>query len=345
MPFDELLNTLEPKLAEAFRQSIEAIRNNVILVRVVERLERGDINGAIQALQIEPEAFAALDRSILDAYNAGGVAAVAEYPKIKDPDGNRVLFSFGVRNEAGEANIRAHALALNTSLSDDAKEGARLMLSEGLAQGRNPTSTALDLVGRQNKVTLRREGGIIGLSSNQVAFVEKYRAAMLAGDTDLMKAYLDLGTRDKRFDSTVKAAIASGKPLPASMVQKIIGRLSDKNLLLRGETIARTETLMALGMARDDAIRQQINSGKVAAQDVTKKWYSAGDSRVRHTHRALNGKSVSIDGAFQSPSGAFLRYPGDPSAPISETSGCRCYVSYDVDYIGAVVRRYRVVAA
>lgn len=345
MRFEELLENVEPKLAEAFRQSVQAIRDNVILARVVEKLERGDINGAIAALQIEPEAFAALDRAILEAYNAGGVNAITEYPAIKDPDGNRVLFSFGVRNEAGEAALRQHSSSLITGISDDAKEAARVMLSEGLAQGRNPTSTALDLVGRQSRITGRREGGIIGLSSHQVGFIEKYRAGLLSGDAELMKAYLGLATRDKRFDRTVTVAINAGKPLSAAAVQQIIGRLSDRNLLLRGEMIARTETMTALGMARDDAMRQQINAGKIAAQDVTKKWHSAGDSRVRHTHRILNGQGVPIDGLFQSPSGAALRYPGDPLAPISETSGCRCWVSYDVDYIGAVARRYRAQAA
>jgi hypothetical protein len=345
MRFEELLDSLEPKLAEAFRRSIEAIKSNAILARVVERLERGDVNGAVAALQIEPEAFAALDRAILEAYNAGGVNAITEYPAVKDPEGNRVLFSFGVRNEAGEAAIRAHALALNTSLADDVKDAARLMLSEGLAQGRNPVSTALDMVGRKSRVTGLREGGIIGLSSAQTAFVEKYRNALLTGDTELMKAYLLLGTRDKRSDAMVRAAIASGKPLSAAAVQGIIGRLSDNNLRLRGESIARTETMMALGMARDDAMRQQINSGKVAAQDVTKKWHSAADGRVRHTHRILNGQSVPIDGVFHSPSGATLRYPGDPNAPINETSGCRCYCSYEVGYLEAVIRRYRAQAA
>lgn len=345
MNFEDQLNALEPKLAEAFRQSIEAIKSNVILARVVERLERGDINGAIQALQIEPEAFAALDRSILEAYNAGGVAAISEYPRVMDPQGNRVLFSFGVRNEAGEANLRIHSSTMITNVSADVKEAARITLTAGLEAGRNPRSTALDLVGRVDPVAKARIGGTIGLTSQQTAMVEKYRAAMLSGDETLLRAYLGLATRDRRFDRTVLKAIREGTPIPADMVQKIASRLADNNLKLRGENIARTETMMALGMARDDAMRQQIRAGKIDAMDVTKKWHSAGDKRVRHTHQALNGKSVGIDDAFQSPSGARLRYPGDPQAPISETSGCRCYVSYDVDYIGAVARRYRAVAA
>jgi uncharacterized protein with gpF-like domain len=90
-------------------------------------------------------------------------------------------------------------------------------------------------------------------------------------------------------------------------------------------------------------MRQQIDNGKVAAQDVQKIWRSAGDSRVRHTHRVLNGKSVGIDDAFQSVSGARLRYPGDPQAPTNEIVGCRCHIEYKVDYFASVVRSYGIV--
>jgi hypothetical protein len=345
MPFDELLNTLEPKLAEAFRQSIQAIRNNVILARVVEKLERGDINGAIAALQIEPEAFAALDRSILDAYNAGGVAAVGEYPKIKDPVGNRVLFSFGVRNEAGEAALRQLSSSLITGISDDSKEGARITLASGLEAGRNPKSTALDLVGRVDPITKLRQGGTIGLTSAQTAMMEKYRAAMLSGDETLLRAYLELGTRDKRFDRTIAAAIASGRPMPMDTVQRIIGRLSDNNLKLRGETIGQNETMNALSMARDDAIRQQINGGKVASTDITKTWKLSISEHKRLQHVAFVGKAMPVDEAFIAADGTPIMYPHAPGLPAKHALGCKCRIEYQIDFIGAAARRYRAQAA
>src|SRR5690606_18247469 len=100
-------------------------------------------------------------------------------------------------------------------------------------------------------------------------------------------------------------------------------------------------TMTALGQARHEAMRQAIASGKVSADAVTKGWRSAGDNRVRHTHRALNGQSVGFDGAFTSPSGARLRFPGDPDAPASETVGCRCTVEYKVDYVAQLLSRRR----
>ncbi len=345
MTFEDLLDTYEPKLAAAFREGIEEIKSSVVLARVIERLERGDVSGAIAAMLIEPEAFAALDLALQEAFNAGGINAIGDLPTIRDPNGAKVVFRFGVRNPEAERILRDLSSTMVTHITEDQRQGVRYALEQGLARGANPRATALDVVGRQNRVTGRREGGVIGLTSRQIEYIERARVNLASGDPKLMKLYLALETRDKRFDRTVTAAMMAGKPIAGENLQKIIGRLNDKNLLLRGEMLARTETMMALGAARDQAMRQQITSGKVEAQDVTKIWRSAGDSRVRHTHRVLNGKSVGIDEYFFSPSGAAIRYPGDPQAPISETSGCRCHLQYKVDYIGAVARRYRAEAA
>jgi len=345
MTFDELLATYEPRLAAAFREAIEAIKSSIVLARVVERLERGDVNGAIEAMQIEPEAFSALEIALQEAFNAGGTNAVGELPKVMDPQGNRVIWRFGVRNPVAEAILRDLSSTMVTHITDDQRQGIRQALEQGLARGANPRATALDVVGRQNRVTGRREGGVIGLTRYQVEFLGRARVHLASGDPELMNRYFELKTRDKRFDRTVMAAIRAGKPVTGEALTKIIGRLRDKNLLLRGEMLARTETMMALGSARDEAMRQQIEARKVQAQDVQKRWHSAGDNRVRHTHRVLNGQAVGIDDVFQSPSGAMLRYPGDPRAPISEISGCRCWCEYDVDYIAAGLRRYRARAA
>lgn len=345
MNFDSLLATYEPRLAAAFREAIDEIKSSVILARVIERLERGDINGAVEAIQIEPEAFSALEIALQEAFNAGGTNEVGELPKVMDPQGNRVIWRFGVRNPVAEAILRDLSSTMVTHITDDQRHGIRQALEQGLARGANPRSTALDVVGRQSRVTGRREGGVIGLTRYQIEFIERARVHLASGDPELMNRYFELKTRDKRFDRTVMAAIRAGKPVTGEALTKIIGRLRDRNLLLRGEMLARTETMMALGSARDEAMRQQIEAGKVQAQDVKKRWHSARDNRVRHTHRVLNGQAVGIDEVFQSPSGAMLRYPGDPGAPISEISGCRCWCEYDVDYISAGLRRYRARAA
>jgi hypothetical protein len=60
---------------------------------------------------------------------------------------------------------------------------------------------------------------------------------------------------------------------------------------------------------------------------LRKVWTSRKDSKVRATHKILDGKSVGAGSAFQV-EGAAIRFPGDPMAPPSLTYGCRCRLSW-----------------
>lgn len=205
-----------------------------------------------------------------------------------------------------------------------------------MAEGRNPRATALDITGRINRATGRREGGILGLSSPQVDAVIRARAELLSGDPALMRNYLSRGRRDARFDRLVMKAIREGRPVSKADVDRIVGRYKDRLLALRGEMIARTETMTSLNAAREEGIRQLIDSGKVQRSQVRKIWRATGDARTRDSHAALNGAEAGIDEAFVSPlTGARLMFPMDASqgAPASEIIGCRCTYELKIDYL------------
>jgi len=348
MNLDELLAKYEPRVAQAFREAIETIKSAVVLKAIIERLERGDITGAVDAIQVEPEAFANLELALREAFNAGGVNMVQSLPSLVSPDGTRVLFQFGVRNLEAERLIREQSSTLVKNITEDQRQALRSAFETGLAAGKNPTATALDVVGRVNRVTGRREGGTIGLNSRQVDFIYGENGAqgnLLSGDPERMRRYLDLKTRDKRFDRSVLLAIKEGRPVDPDMVTKIIGRLNDKNLQLRGETIGLEETRKALFSVRDNAIRQQIDSGKIDADLVTKTWKRSPADHPRLQHTMISGTSVQLDQPFTMPDGTQLMYPHDPDAPARHTLGCHCRVEYSVDYIAAGLRRYRARAA
>lgn len=206
--------------------------------------------------------------------------------------------------------------------------------------GRNPRATALDVIGRMNRVTKRREGGLLGLTTNQMRFVSNARAELLSGDPAQMAAYLERKRRDKRFDPAVRKAIREGKPVPAAVADKITGRYSDRLLALRGEMIARTESLTAFSNAQWEGVRQMIESGRVRADQVTKVWRATRDGRTRDSHAALGGTEAQMNEAFMSPlTGARMMHPHDASlgAPASEIIGCRCFCQYSIDFIGGLV--------
>jgi uncharacterized protein with gpF-like domain len=83
--------------------------------------------------------------------------------------------------------------------------------------------------------------------------------------------------------------------------------------------------------------RTELNKGaffgrKLAADDseweTEKEWISAHDHRVRHSHRAVDGDVIDVDGKFavSTPKGGvdYMSGPGDPSASAANLCNCRC---------------------
>lgn len=354
MTFDEILAQYEPRLAAAFRECIEAIKSSIVLKTVVTALERGDIEAAVRAIQVEREAFAALEIALQEAFNAGGINMVQSLPQLVAPDGTRVLFQFGVRNLMAENILRTISSAMVTNIVEDQREAIRIALQDGLSRGQNPTRTALDVIGRVNRVTGRREGGVIGLTSQQVNQVNEARAIL--SDPERIREYLTWDKKkkiwkakysktDKRFISSIAKAMKERRALDAKKLESLITKLENSYLKLRGDTVALEETRTALFAARDVAIRQQIESGKITAQEATKHWRHSGSEhpRMQHIEMASRYKAegVQLDQPFIAPDGTEIMYPHAPGVPARHRIGCKCRVEYDVDWIAAGLRRYR----
>ncbi|MXN46059.1 head morphogenesis protein [Shinella kummerowiae] len=337
----DLIDRLAPDMERAFLEAVEDIKSEIVLREIVERLERRDIEGAIEALHIDEAAFRPLAEALRQAYNAGGTMVVKDMPRLSDPLGGRVVLRWDVQNQGAEANIREISSKLITGITQQTREATREAIVSAYAQGQGPNTIALDLVGRQSRVTGRREGGVIGLNAPQAELIERTRINLLSGDPELMRKYLTLKTRDKRLDAAVRRAIDAGKPLDKATLDKVLMRLRDRNLKLRGETIARTETVTSVMSAKHEAYRQGLEKMGRDESFVTRKWRSSGRRNVRHTHQILNGQVVrGMDLAFQSPSGALLRYPGDTSlgAGAAEIVNCVCDAEYDYDFAEAYAR-------
>ena len=328
----------EPTIRRAFMEAVDAIRSSITLRLLVEAMERNDLSAALDALHIEREAFGGLETAITEAWNAGGIAT-AEDLNIRDPEGHKVVFRWNVRDPESEALIRNHAATLVTRITQEQIENARVVLSAGLARGDNPRTTALDLVGRYDRVTGARTGGLIGLSAPHMQTVENARQAMLSGDVDGMRHYLTLKTRDRRFDASIRKAIAEGRAIPAADVARVTGRLSDKYLKLRGDTIALHETFQALSGSRNLAFVQAIRSGKVDARDVTKTWRHTPQEHPRMQHVQMQGQTVRFDQPFIAPDGTPIMHPHAEGVPANHTLGCKCRCDYRIDHTAALIRR------
>lgn len=330
--FDLLAAKWETELQKAFFAAVSEIASTAELGRIVEALKVGDIDAAIRAIHLDPAAFRILDRAKEAAFEAGGRKTVEYMPALRDAAGQQVVIRFDIRNPRAEQYLRQHSSGLISRIVSEQQTTIRETLETGLRAGRNPRSTALDLIGRLDRTTGRRVGGTIGLSGPQQQAVTRARLAMESGNVQGMERYLGYARRDKRFDATVMRAIKEKRPLSKDMVDRIAGRYSDRLLQLRGETIARTETLQALSSSQDIAYRSAIDSGAIQSHQVKKQWISTTDNRVRDKHRAINGERVGIDDTFSNG----LRYPHQEGAPADQVVNCRCTAQYLVDFLDDV---------
>ena len=257
---------------------------------------------------------------------------VDEQGLLRDQEGNRFVFRFNVRNIAAERFIQLHSSELITRIVEDQKLAVRNALEDGLRVGANPRATALEVVGRINRRTKQREGGILGLSTPQEKAVAKARQELNEGDYG---AYLRRSKRDRRFDGVIRKAIAEEKPLTREQVNKLLGRYSDRLLKLRGDTISRTETLTALNAGQYQSIKQLIETGKVDSNQVTLTWDASRDTRTRIDHLTADGQMVKFGQEFIV-GGRRMKYPGDPNGGPVQVINCRCTLRVRVNHLSNV---------
>ncbi|MFC7378267.1 phage minor head protein [Brevundimonas sp. GCM10030266] len=308
-------------VAEAFMAGVRDLKEGVQLQRVISALQRGDLQAAQDALNLNRAAFHPLEAKLTEAFVAGGQGAVASMPVAVS-----VGFRFDPGNQRAATWIRSFAGSLIAGLIENEVQQARDILADGMARGASPRSVALELVGRVTR-TGAREGGLIGLSGPHRDYVRTAYAELTSGDPAALRHYLTRARRDRRFDRTITKAIREGRAIPAETARTITGRYSARLLQLRGEVIARTEGLPAIRAAKREAFQQLLDDRRVDAMEIVRGWSTTTDGRQRDTHDAMNGQEVrGLDAPFVSPSGAHFHYPGDRSlgAPAEEVIACRC---------------------
>lgn len=332
----------EPIVRAAWIEALERIRSNIVLRRIVERLERRDINGAIADLGLEDGVFAKFEQSLVQTYHSGGIATVDSMPLLRDPNGNRIVFSWGVRNLPAEEAMRRHAANLVTAVVEETREGIREVLTENLARGQSPYDAGRLIAGRVNRATGTREGGLVGLSRPQMETVARIERAMREGDASYMREYLTFKNRDKRLDRMVIKAIGQDKVLAPEDAERVARLYGSKALKYRADQIAIHETQMALARSKRDAFQQQIDDGKLEADLVTKRWRRTVNQEPRMEHMMMASlPAIPFSDKFTLPDGIQCDGPHDPTLPARHTLGCKCGLDITIDFTGQALRRYR----
>lgn len=336
--FADLEERYGREVAVAFFRALDDLKAQAEIERVIAAIQAGNIEAALEALHIDPEAFAELPEIIRRAYAEGGRATVERMPR-RTPEGLALVVRFDPGHSEAAAWLAEHGARLVTGVTEDMRAATRDQLVAGMQRGANPRTVALDIVGRLNRATGFREGGIIGLTSQQAGYVARAKTQLASTDAEELNAYLGRNLRDKRFDRSVAKAIRTGEPIPVEVQAKAAQAYAARLLRHRGETIGRVEAMTAIQTAKRAAFLQGIEAGKFAEDEIERTWRSAGDLRVRHTHVVLNGqKKRGLSEPFVSPSGARLMHPMDTSlgAGMDEIAGCRCDCAWRIRWLDRV---------
>ncbi len=296
-----LLGRAENDLQRALISAVTASRDVATLAELERLILSGRLEEALEA------AAAAGAVRLADEVTSVFVLAGRDTSEFLS-DVLEVAVGFDQVNDRAVDVMRRERLRLIREFSAEQRAATREALTDGIARGANPVEQA------------RAFRGSLGLTAKQQRAVNNFRDMLSAGSREA----LSRGLRDRRFDGTIERAIRLEEPLSGAQVERMVGRYRERTLAFRARTIARTEALRAVHQGSQEAYRQAADEGHVDLGELVQTWVTAGDERVRGSHRPMNRQRRPFGEPFVSGSGSMLQHPGDSDAPASETVQCRC---------------------
>lgn len=296
------------KIQAAFLNSIRTITDGVQYSQLRDAIRRGDYQAVLGAIDVDEAAFDPLRLALTQTYAEGGVNAIT---------GQRWPVPVRWNSVTPEAEFYARNIIGGhiTIITNDMKEAVRWTMGDGIALGRSNNKIALDIVGRMGK-SGRREGGIVGLNRPQAQWVANARRELEAGD---YAAWNRRTLKDKRFK------FSTDKPPTPEQIDRAVQSYSNRMLLSRGLTIARTERGAAVNRGMMEGYRQASMKTGIPLTAFKKTWIHTGAHRYeRMAHLLANGETVQ---GLNTPfiiGGTFMQCPHDVGAPASEVINCSC---------------------
>lgn len=322
---EEVISSNWGNAERGFKDSIQMLADEINIDELETKIAAFDIDGAIEELGIDQSSFSPFEIVLMNTWFAG---LATTYQALRATKKLRETIR-AIPRQDNEMSAIFHDLisAMITDLTTEQQGATRATIMSGYSMGKRARDIALDLAGRYDAKAGRRVGGLIGLGNRQADLYAKIELALRSNDKKVLQDYLKLKTRDARFDAWVRSAIA-GASLSPQQITTILVRLSDRNLHYRAKNIAENAVRGILAQAQNAMIERQIRSGAIAGDLVTKVWHTMRDKHVRFSHTTLNGKELPFGENYITGRGVSLAHPHDPSAPLSERAGCRCWQEY-----------------
>lgn len=324
-----LVKQLEPSIAKSFSDAVYSARGRVNIAELIAAMQSGDLAAAQNMLTMTDADFAPVKEAIRGAYVQSGQSAAAILPR-----GIAAKWGFDSFDPRAVAFITEHGAALVQGIIADTQEATQAVLTRALTEQRSLREAALDIVGRLNTRTGKREGGILGLTSQMTDEITNARAIL--SDPNRLREYLvkdqvtgrwktKYARADQRFKNVVVKAINEGRGLTKAEIERGLELHKNKLLKVRGQMIARNEAFTAQATGRDLAM-QQIKE-RPDIETVTVRWQHNLSQNPRDDHVAMDGTVIDLGQTFNFPD-AQMKHPHDPAGGASHSIGCRCIAVY-----------------
>lgn len=249
----------EAALQRLFLRAVAAVRNGVVLKRVRDAIERGDLQAAYDAIPWtqygESMLRDLLPTQLRDVYERAADAAASAAQRELG-----IGVRFDVTNPRAVEFIRNHSAELIREFGLSNQETIRALMQRSFVEGIDPYKTA----------RLIRDSGI-GLTKRQALAVERYRVRLEnATEIDLTNAQVE--ARAQRY--------------------------ADRLLRLRAQNIARTETIRASAQGQLELWREARDKGLIGFEAM-REWVTAVDERSCSLCLDLDGKMAPLYGTFE----------------------------------------------
>ena len=288
-----------PELRRRIERALAALREAPLSNLALAYLERGDIQGVIDAM---PWLVLGIDldrevKAILLLAREAGARIGQRYrvqkagPAVgRRPGALQVAPRPGAVNPAALRATGRQIADLVTGVTDETKAAIRELIERGRREGVTVRETARDI--RQ----------LVGLNRPQTVALQNYRAGLEA------------------------------QGLSPARIERLVAQRTAKGIRYRAEVISRTETLRAANDGTRAEWQQAIADGTLN-RDVRQVWVASADACP--ICRALDGRAVTVGSAFTS--SIHTRGPGQAAIVTRTVDGppqhpnCRCAVSLEVE--------------
>lgn len=310
---ERLLARYEQSVRDAFKDFLLGVRDKNVVDHLSHLVEIGDVEGALAIVETHVARLAnVVPRIITDAGGEEAARLAAQIGR----SGLSAAIGFDPTYPRAAELMRTQRLDFIQAFTRGQREAVRTAVDRSLSTGTGPRAAA------------RAFRGAIGLTPRQEEAVANFRRRLESGQRDMLGrvSALTRDLRDRRFDPTILRAVERGERLTPAQIDRMTERYRERMLILRSETIARTEGGRALSLANEEAARQVVSDAGFSPDRVRRVWRATGDGRTRDAHAWMDGQEVGLDEPFVDGYGNELMYPGDPAAPPETTINCRCVV-------------------